>query len=59
MGLTWERLGDEGNGTAAVMIIFAVEWVVFMVLAWCVGGRSKVLLHLVFCILHMYSLLLV
>ena len=27
-------LGDENNGLIGVMIIFAVEWIVFMALAW-------------------------
>ncbi|KAL6775733.1 ABCA3A [Auxenochlorella protothecoides x Auxenochlorella symbiontica] len=33
-GMTWSSLSDPGNGSTAVLIIFAVEWVVFLVLAW-------------------------
>lgn len=33
-GITWSSLGDDNNGLPAVMIIFAVEWVVFMLAAW-------------------------
>lgn len=33
-GITWSNLNDEDNGLVAVMIIFAVESVVFMLLAW-------------------------
>ncbi|EFN57407.1 hypothetical protein CHLNCDRAFT_30336 [Chlorella variabilis] len=33
-GITWSSLSDENNGLPAVMVIFAVEAVVFMVLAW-------------------------
>ena len=33
-GMTWGTLGDSGNGMVAVLIIFAVEWAVFLVLAW-------------------------
>jgi ABC-type multidrug transport system ATPase subunit len=33
-GITWSNLSDDDNGLVAVMIIFAVESVVFLVLAW-------------------------
>lgn len=33
-GITWSNLNDDGNGLVAVMIIFAVESVVFLILAW-------------------------
>ena len=33
-GLTWSDFGDPNNGMIGVMIIFAVEGVVFLVLAW-------------------------
>uniref|UniRef100_A0A1D2A8G4 ABC transporter domain-containing protein n=1 Tax=Auxenochlorella protothecoides TaxID=3075 RepID=A0A1D2A8G4_AUXPR len=33
-GLQWSTLSDPGNGSIAVLIIFAVEWVVFLLLAW-------------------------
>lgn len=33
-GMTWSSLDDPGNGTLWVMVIFAAEWVVFMLLAW-------------------------
>jgi hypothetical protein len=32
--MTWSRLSDEGNGLPVVMIIFAVESVVFLLAAW-------------------------
>jgi len=34
IGLTFEKLNDEKNGMVTVWIIMAVEWAVFMVLAW-------------------------
>lgn len=34
-GITWSNLGDDNNGLVAVMIIFFVEWLVFMAAAWC------------------------
>ncbi|RMZ55176.1 hypothetical protein APUTEX25_005454, partial [Auxenochlorella protothecoides] len=33
-GMSWSSLSDPGNGSTAVLIIFAVEWVVFLILAW-------------------------
>jgi hypothetical protein len=33
-GMTWSKLGDDNNGLPAVMIIFAVEAVVFLLAAW-------------------------
>ena len=33
-GITWSNLDDPGNGLVAVMIIFAVESVLFLVIAW-------------------------
>ena len=33
-GITWSNLNDSGNGLVGVMIIFAVESVVFLVIAW-------------------------
>ncbi len=33
-GITWSSLSDDNNGLTAVLIIFAVEAVVFMLLAW-------------------------
>ncbi|KDD75805.1 hypothetical protein H632_c492p1, partial [Helicosporidium sp. ATCC 50920] len=33
-GLTWASLSDPGCGMTAVLVILAVEWVVFLVLAW-------------------------
>lgn len=33
-GITWSNLSDDQNGLVAVMIIFAVESVLFLVLAW-------------------------
>ena len=33
-GITWSNLDDPGNGLVAVMIIFAVESVLFLVVAW-------------------------
>ncbi|GAB4824041.1 hypothetical protein N2152v2_011087 [Parachlorella kessleri] len=33
-GLTWSNFGDPNNGMIGVMIIFAVEGVVFLLLAW-------------------------
>lgn len=33
-GITWSNLSDDDNGLVAVMIIFAVESVLFLVLAW-------------------------
>lgn len=33
-GINWSNLNSDGNGIVAVMIIFAVESVLFLVLAW-------------------------
>lgn len=33
-GITWSNLNSDGNGIVGVMIIFAVESVVFMLAAW-------------------------
>ena len=33
-GITWSKLSDDGNGLPAVMIIFAVESVIFLLAAW-------------------------
>lgn len=33
-GMTWSKLGDPNNQVPIVMIIFAVEWIVFMAAAW-------------------------
>ena len=33
-GITWSNLNDSGNGLIGVMIIFAVESVLFLVIAW-------------------------
>ena len=34
MGMTWARLGDEGNGMAGVLAIFVLEAPFFLLLAW-------------------------
>ena len=33
-GITWSNLNDPGNGLVGVMVIFAVEAVLFLVVAW-------------------------
>mmetsp|Transcript_12375 Transcript_12375/g.35287 ORF Transcript_12375/g.35287 Transcript_12375/m.35287 type:complete len:983 (+) Transcript_12375:143-3091(+) len=33
-GITWSNLDDPGNGLVGVMIIFAVESILFLVIAW-------------------------
>ncbi|GAB4822597.1 hypothetical protein N2152v2_009643 [Parachlorella kessleri] len=34
VGLTWSKLDDPANGIVTVMIIFAVEWALFLLFAW-------------------------
>ena len=34
IGLTWSKLSDPSNGIVTVMIIFAVEWALFLLIAW-------------------------
>jgi len=33
IGMTWESLSDEDNGIGQVMIVFLVEWIIFMLFA--------------------------
>lgn len=48
-GITWSNLNDPDNGIIPVMIIFAVESVVFLVLAWCVFLLVDVIVFLLCC----------
>lgn len=52
-GITWSKLGDHNNGLIEVMIIFAVESVVFLLAAWYIEkvlpGGIGVPRHPLFC----------
>lgn len=39
-GMSWSNLSDPNNGSTAVLIIFAVESVVFLIAAWCARGMG-------------------